>query len=286
MAGDQGLFGEGSVTWRVHLEPIMWIAGLRALYLQSLHPRVMRGVYQNSELFDRQKGWARFLRTARYVAIRTYGTIPETEAAGRRVRAIHSRLTGVDPGTGESFRVDEPALLRWVHCAEIASYADIAHRSGVISAADTDRYIDENRAGATLVGLNRDDVPGSMREMTDYFTRQRHRLRATPEGLRGLLNSFNPPLPRHLAPLRMAVPALNLLALASLPKWARRMLGIPVLPGADLVTTAQLRALRTAGSLTIGDQATAIAEARRNAHDMAAGTFVSVLDPKPADTGR
>jgi len=285
MAGDQGLFGDDSVTWRVHVEPIMWIAGLRALYLQSLHPRVMRGVYQNTELFDRKKGWARFLRTARYVAIRTYGTTDETDAAGRRVRAIHARLTGVDPDTGESFRIDEPPLLRWVHCAEIASYADIARRSGITTAQETDRYIDENRASATLVGLSRDDVPGSMREMTDYFTRQRHRLGATPEGLRGLLNSFNPPLPRHLAAMRVAVPALNLLALASLPKWARRMLGIPVLPGADLVTTAQLRALRTATSLTIGDREEAIATARQNAHEMADGTFVSFLDPKPATIG-
>src|SRR5262245_28864562 len=30
---DAGLFGPGSVTWRVLGEPIMWVAGLRAMYL-------------------------------------------------------------------------------------------------------------------------------------------------------------------------------------------------------------------------------------------------------------
>ena len=53
--GDDGLFGPGSVTWRVHLEPVLWVGGFRALLLQSLHPRVMRGTYQNSALFDPAK---------------------------------------------------------------------------------------------------------------------------------------------------------------------------------------------------------------------------------------
>jgi hypothetical protein len=30
------------VTWRVMSEPVMWVAGVRALYLQALHSRVMR----------------------------------------------------------------------------------------------------------------------------------------------------------------------------------------------------------------------------------------------------
>ena len=45
MNGDHGLFGPGSVTWPVHTELVMWIGGLRALYLQSLHPRVMRATF-------------------------------------------------------------------------------------------------------------------------------------------------------------------------------------------------------------------------------------------------
>lgn len=276
MAGDEGLFGPDSVTWRVNVEPIMWVAGLRALYLQSLHPRVMRGTYQNSALFDRKKAWARFLRTAQYVTIRTFGTTAEADAAGRRVRAIHSRLRGIDPDTGETFRLDEPESLTWVHCAEIGSYAHIAHRSGILTAEQADRYVDENRISATLVGLSADQVPGSVAELDDHINRQEG-LTATPEALRGLLSSFNPPLPRHLAGLRLFVPALNLLALATLPKWARRKLGIPVIPGGEVLTTAQLRAMRAVGRLTVGDLDTAISQARDNAHQMAAGTFVSAL---------
>lgn len=40
---DPGLYGPGSVTWQCHGDPMMWIAGVRALYLQALHPRAVRG---------------------------------------------------------------------------------------------------------------------------------------------------------------------------------------------------------------------------------------------------
>jgi len=39
--GPGGLFEPGSVTWRVHAEPVMGIAALRALLLECLHPVAM-----------------------------------------------------------------------------------------------------------------------------------------------------------------------------------------------------------------------------------------------------
>jgi len=33
--GDYGLFGPGSATWQLMGEPILWVAGIRALYLQA-----------------------------------------------------------------------------------------------------------------------------------------------------------------------------------------------------------------------------------------------------------
>lgn len=48
-AGDPGLFTPASVTWQMHGDPMMWIAGIRALHLQALHPRAVRGVLQNSD---------------------------------------------------------------------------------------------------------------------------------------------------------------------------------------------------------------------------------------------
>src|SRR5690606_15603517 len=69
---DLGLFGPGSVTWRVHAEPILAVAGLRALYFQGLHPRAMAGMAQNSAY--KSDPWGRLMRTVRYVGTTVYGT--------------------------------------------------------------------------------------------------------------------------------------------------------------------------------------------------------------------
>ncbi len=119
---DLGLFGPGSVSWRVHHEPILALAGLRALYLQSLHPQAIAGVAQNSRY--REDPFGRLNRTGVYIATVIYGTTAEAETAGRRLRAIHARMRAVDKRTGETFRIDEPRLLRWVHVTETESFID------------------------------------------------------------------------------------------------------------------------------------------------------------------
>nr|WP_269134477.1 oxygenase MpaB family protein [Spiractinospora alimapuensis] len=51
-----------SATWRVQLDRAMWVAGVRGLMLQALHPRAMRGVWQRSDFRDDPTG--RLIRTA------------------------------------------------------------------------------------------------------------------------------------------------------------------------------------------------------------------------------
>src|SRR5437899_12559962 len=83
---DFGLFGPGSVTWRVMGEPVLIVGGLRALLLQALHPQSMWGTAQNSELMDPAAAWSRMARTVEFVRVRTYGTADEVDRAGRRIR--------------------------------------------------------------------------------------------------------------------------------------------------------------------------------------------------------
>src|SRR6185503_11145568 len=99
MSGDLGLFGPDSVTWRLHLEPILLLGGLRSLYLQALHPRAVAGVTQNSAY--RADPWGRLTRTSAYVGTVIWGTTQEAEQAAARVRRRHARMTAVDPRTGE-----------------------------------------------------------------------------------------------------------------------------------------------------------------------------------------
>jgi uncharacterized protein (DUF2236 family) len=239
---DNGLFGPGSVTWRVLSEPVMWIAGLRAMYMQALHPRVMKGTWQNTVLTKPDEAWGRFTRTVEFVRIRTYGTKAEVERAGARLRKIHASLRGVD-SDGHEFRLDEPELLLWVHCGEVGSYAEIARRSGVhVTPAQLDEFIDEQRRSAAVVGLDPAIVPASMAELDAYYAAMRPKLAACAEARHALRLSFTPKLPLGLLPLRLVVPPLNILAYASLPRWARRMYGTPAIGLTDAAVTLALRA--------------------------------------------
>lgn len=223
-------------------QPVMWVAGMRALYLQALHPTVMRGTWQNTSFARPSEAWGRFTRTIRFVQVRTYGTLTEVERAGARLRRIHATLTGVDCD-GRRFRLDEPELLLWVHCAEIASEAEIARRSGVhVTAAELDTFVDEQRRSAAVVGLDPAGVPATMAELEAYFDAIRPQLHATAEARQALRQSFTPRVPLAFLPLRVVAPPLNMLAFASLPPWARQLYGVPVVPLSDAAVTLALRA--------------------------------------------
>ncbi|MER5702334.1 oxygenase MpaB family protein [Micromonospora sp. NPDC002296] len=252
---DLGLFGPGSVTWKVHEEPILIVAGLRSLYLQALHPRAMAGVAQNSDY--RADSWGRLVRTATYVATTIYGTTAEAEAAGARVRRLHARLRATDPATGEEFRVDDPELLRWVHVAEVESFLSTARRAGLrLTDAEVDGYYGEQRRVAALVGLDPADVPGTAGEVAEYYRRVRPDLRITREAAETAVFLTAPPIPwklnlparvgLSLGPARFAYLGVAGTAFALLPPWARRMYGGLGLPTTELSADLSVRALRLA----------------------------------------
>ena len=225
---DPGLFGPDSVTWQLHGDPVMWVAGVRALYLQALHPRAVRAVVQNSDF--RHDAWGRLLRTASFVGAITYGTTPAAERAGARIRGIHRRLSATDPDTGETYPVDDPDLLLWVHCAEVDSYLNVARRSGYpLTDAHADAYVAEQRESARLVGLDPAGVPADTTELARYFDKVRDQLAATPEAYEVVRFLKAPPVPRALVPLRLAVwQTVSGTAFAALPSFAHELYGRPV----------------------------------------------------------
>ncbi|MET9678572.1 oxygenase MpaB family protein [Streptomyces sp. NPDC006482] len=220
---DPGLFGPRSVTWQLHGDPVMWIAGVRALWLQALHPVAVRGVMINSSFRD--DPWGRLMRTASFVGTLSYGTTEAAEAAGARVRRIH-RLLGVD----------DPELLLWVHCAEVDSYLSVARRSGIpLTDAQADRYLDEHRVSARLVGLDPETVPGSVAELARYFEDVLPRLAAGPDAR--TVEDFlrRPPVKPVLVPAREVIwRRATALAYDTLPPYAHALYGRPA-PAAGTV---------------------------------------------------
>jgi uncharacterized protein (DUF2236 family) len=92
-ASEPGWFAGGAPIRRVHADASMFVGGLRALLLQSLHPLAMAGVAQHSDY--RQDPWGRLQRTADFLAATTFGPSAQAERAVDRVRRVHRRVEGV-----------------------------------------------------------------------------------------------------------------------------------------------------------------------------------------------
>ncbi len=249
-AADPGLFGPQSITWRVHADPLIWLGGLRALLLQAVHPLAMAGVAGHSNF--RADPWGRLFRTAQYVGAVTYGTTQEAHQAAARVRGVHRTVRGIDPVSRRPYRASDPHLLTWVHVTEVDSFLTTARRGGLrMSDADADRYVAEQARAGALLGVPDDLVPHSVTEIASYYREIRPELAVGAQAREVARFVMHPPMPARVAWLTPARPAwygLGGLAFASLPRWARRLYGLPALPTTDLAATAGARALRLAMS--------------------------------------
>jgi len=243
------------MTWRVHADPVFPIGGVRALIMQALHPLTMAAVAQQRG-FD-EDFWGRLDRTGRYVATLTYAPEPQARRLAAQVRGLHRKLRGSDPRTGESFRLDRPDLLLWVHCCEVDSFLSTARRAGApIGARDADEYLREQVLTAGLIGIPMELVPSSVADLAQYFQDVRPQLRLTDDARRGVKVLAVPPMPRKvrlLTPARPAWVGLAGLAFALQPSWARRLYRLPGLAATDLAATGALRAVR-AGLVKLPDK--------------------------------
>jgi uncharacterized protein (DUF2236 family) len=236
-AADPGLYGPGSRTWDVHGHPLAWVGGLRALYLQALHPDALRGVFTASNY--RQDPWGRLLRTAQFVGTTSFGSTAQAREAGERVRAVHARLG-----------VDDPHLLLWVHCCEVTSFLEVHRRSGGrLDGTAADEYLAEQARNAWLVGLDPEQVPADSAAMERYFDLMRPELSAGREARAVARFMLLPPMPNRVRLLTPALPAwavVSAVAFDALPGWARKLYGLPLPPGSDLTVSLLLRGMRLA----------------------------------------
>lgn len=240
---DQGLFGPTSVTWRLHADPAMAFAALRAILLQAVHPLAMAGVSQHSTF--RSDPWGRLQRTGMYVGVVTFGTTAEARRAAARVRGIHRRLSGVEPESGTAYRVGDPHLLLWVHCCEVDSVLAAMRASAVpLTNSEADQYVAEQVRAAKLVGLDAGTVPSSTAQLAAYFEETRPELRVTSEARRALRFVLFPPMPTVAWPAKPVWASLATVAVGLLPGWARRLYGLPPVPSTGVAAAAAARAFR------------------------------------------
>lgn len=219
-------FGPADAIWRVHADASMFVGGIRALLLQSLHPLAMAGVAGHSGY--KSDPWGRLQRTSRFIATTTFSTVDNAEAAIAAVRRVHDRVRGRAPD-GRAYRAGDPHLLAWVHAAEADSFLSTfqAYGPGRLSVPECDEYVAQTGQIAGALGVV--DPPTTLAMLSETLDSYRAELVATDaarEAADFLLRE--PPLPLAARP---GYAMLAAGAVADLPGWARDELRLTRVPG-------------------------------------------------------
>ncbi|MBK9159462.1 MAG: DUF2236 domain-containing protein [Micropruina sp.] len=249
-------FSPEDPIWRVHEDASMFVGGIAALLLQSLHPSAMAGVAGHSGY--RSDPWGRLKRTADYIAYTTYATIPDAEAVIAKVRTVHARVRGKDEAD-RPYRASDPHLLTWVHVAEIESFltAYQAYGGGRLTPEEADTYVAQTGVAAALLGVP--DPPTTVAALGATISRYRPELeltRAARDAADFLIAS--PPLPWATRPGYYTLVAG---AIAILPRWARDQLDLPL----DRLATLAGRPLGRFGAGAVRWGLAGVQDGRRSA---------------------
>jgi uncharacterized protein (DUF2236 family) len=234
-------FAEDRPIRRVHADASMFVGGLRALLLQSLHPLAMAGVADHSDY--RGDPWGRLQRTSTFLAVTTFGPAADAKRAVDRVRGIHQRVHGF-AADGTPYRASDPHLLEWVHIAEVDSFL-LAHQlygAAPLDQAGRDGYVADTARVATALGVP--DPPLTEKELRARIDAYRPELSGTAaarDAARFLL--LTPPLPMAA---RAPYGLLAATSVSMLPGWARMPLLLPYFPPVESTV------IRLAGRALVG----------------------------------
>ena len=218
---DEALFARDTPIRMVHADIVaMMVGGIRGLLLQMLHPHALQGVLDHSNFRSDMHG--RLRRTARFIAVSTFGHRDDAQAAIDRVNRIHAAVGGTLPD-GSPYSASDPRVLAWVHVAEATSFlaAYLRHVRPDMPGAEQDEYY--RQFAVIAVALGADPVPTNRAEAEAIFRELRSDLAASPAAreVADLVLSQRP---------KGAPPAVQTLlgaeAVALLPPFARSMLGL------------------------------------------------------------
>ncbi|MBP2428899.1 uncharacterized protein (DUF2236 family) [Bradyrhizobium elkanii] len=169
----EGIFGPGSMTWRIDREAITFLGAGRALLLQLAHPWVAAAVAEHSRTFADPIG--RFHRTFDVVFTMVFGSLDAALTAARHLHHRHTMIVGRLPEaigpfeSGSPYRANEVAALRRVH-ATLVDTALAVHDLILppFTVEERERYWAESRLFGALFGLTSSDLPADWDAFAAY----------------------------------------------------------------------------------------------------------------------
>jgi uncharacterized protein (DUF2236 family) len=168
-----GVFGPGSVTWRVEREAANFLGAGRALLLQLAHPWVAAAIEQHSDTFEHPI--KRFHRTFRLVFTLVFGTLEQSLGAARRLHYRHALINGtllVGAGpyaAGSPYDANGVAALRWVY-ATLVDTSRMCHDLVLppLTPGERERFYQESQLSAGLFGIPRTSLPRDWSDFCNY----------------------------------------------------------------------------------------------------------------------
>jgi uncharacterized protein (DUF2236 family) len=222
---DRGYFVEDGPAWTVHAGTATFVAGIRALLLQALHPGPMAGVHDWSRY--REDPLGRLSGTVRWIICVTYGSRAQADAETDRVRRLHTRVKGTyaDAATGAErpYTASDAGLSDWVHVAFTDAFLTAQQTWGTPIPGGPDAYVQDWAQAGHLMGVAEPPLTAAeLRERRDAYLHSGalvgdERARDVVRFLR------KPPFPGAMG---LAYRVLFASAVATLPRPYRKMLGV------------------------------------------------------------
>lgn len=229
--------GPESITWRRAGDLRLMFGSGTALMLQVAHPTVAGGVREHSDFVS--DPWGRLFRTLDYVNLLVFGGPERAAETGRRMRAMHTQIKGVDP-QGRRYHALEPEAYAWVHATLAVTIVAASNRfARPLDASQTARFWDEWRGLGRLLGIRERDLPptwgGFLAWVDEMIDTRLERNDVVDTVLQTIVDPARPAIPgvgpRTWTVLRVpAVRALQLGTVGLLPVAARDRLGLDLTP--------------------------------------------------------
>lgn len=244
MTRDVGLFGPGTVTWKVNREAVLLAGGGRALLLQVAHPSVAAGVVQHSD-YDVDP-YGRLFRTLDLVTKITFGSRGTSDRAAATLRHAHDEVRGERPDGGRYFAHD-PNLLLWVWATLVETSVLIYTRYvDALKPAEVETYYTEQQRFGEACGIPSDKFPEDWRSFVRYYHRTLDEQCTVTDDSRRIAESIvDPAVPGLLKPAaKPAALLLNLATIGLLPPQVRERYGLGWGPRRERVLGASTVAVR------------------------------------------
>jgi len=223
-AGDPGLIGPDSVSWRVNADlAAVAQAGTAAIVLEILHPSVVAGVQDMSTY--REDPFKRARATLGYVLATTFGNTAAATRIIEHVKHIHSFVKGTRPD-GVAYRALDPDLIAWVHTAIPWMILRTYERTnGRLTTAEKDAYLAEQAVIGRMGGA--EWVPTNTAELDEYVAMMRPKLAVNAQTREFIDFLLTAPLGPSLPPAAdAALHRFGLYAgMSAAPRWARELIG-------------------------------------------------------------